>query len=136
MTFFSSFKAFHKRVMSQLISSLTTLVMMIGLVLLLAGGSPTDKAMAISFSDGPDMGTGFGSSFGSDVEHSDLSLSLAEFGNAGLVSYLPPGNAITDGRALLRYSLPIQNKPIRKVQGRSKKLLIFYGFKALGHCLL
>ncbi len=29
---------------------------------------------------------------------------------------LPPGNAITDGKALLRYSLPIQNKPIRAIQ--------------------
>ncbi|MGB6016562.1 MAG: peptidylprolyl isomerase [Nodosilinea sp.] len=33
-----------------------------------------------------------------------------------LVAYLPPGNAITDGRALLRYSLPIDNPDIRKVQ--------------------
>lgn len=33
-----------------------------------------------------------------------------------LVAYLPPGNAITDGRALLRYSLPIDNKDIRTVQ--------------------
>ncbi|MBW4467167.1 MAG: peptidylprolyl isomerase [Pegethrix bostrychoides GSE-TBD4-15B] len=29
---------------------------------------------------------------------------------------LPPGNAITDGKALLRYSLPIDNKPIRTIQ--------------------
>lgn len=29
---------------------------------------------------------------------------------------LPPGNAITDGKALLRYSLPIDNKPIRDIQ--------------------
>jgi peptidylprolyl isomerase len=29
---------------------------------------------------------------------------------------LPPGNAITDGKALLRYALPIENKPIRDVQ--------------------
>ncbi len=33
-----------------------------------------------------------------------------------LVAYLPPGNAITDGRALLRYSLPIDNSDIRTVQ--------------------
>lgn len=33
-----------------------------------------------------------------------------------LIAYLPPGNAITDGRALLRYSLPIDNKDIRRVQ--------------------
>ncbi|NJL49397.1 MAG: peptidylprolyl isomerase, partial [Leptolyngbyaceae cyanobacterium SM2_5_2] len=32
------------------------------------------------------------------------------------VAYLPPGNAITDGRALLRNSLPIDNPEIRKVQ--------------------
>ena len=30
---------------------------------------------------------------------------------------LPPGNAITDGAALLRYALPIDNKEIRAVQG-------------------
>lgn len=29
---------------------------------------------------------------------------------------LPPGNAITDGKALLRYALPIDNKPIRDLQ--------------------
>lgn len=29
---------------------------------------------------------------------------------------LPPGDAITDGKALLRYALPIDNKPIREVQ--------------------
>ena len=34
-----------------------------------------------------------------------------------LVAYLPPGNAITDGQALLRYALPIDNPEIRKVQG-------------------
>jgi peptidylprolyl isomerase len=39
---------------------------------------------------------------------------------AGLtpVSYagLPAGNAITDGKALLRYALPIDNKPVRQLQ--------------------
>ena len=30
---------------------------------------------------------------------------------------LPSGNAITDGKALLRYALPIDNQPIRNVQG-------------------
>lgn len=30
---------------------------------------------------------------------------------------LPAGNAITDGRALLRYALPIDNKPVRQLQG-------------------
>lgn len=29
---------------------------------------------------------------------------------------LPPGNAITDSKALLRYALPINNKPIREIQ--------------------
>ena len=33
-----------------------------------------------------------------------------------LIAGLPPGNAITDGGALLRYSLPIDNKEIRQVQ--------------------
>jgi peptidylprolyl isomerase len=32
------------------------------------------------------------------------------------VAYLPPGNAITDGRALLRYALPIDNSEIREIQ--------------------
>ena len=32
------------------------------------------------------------------------------------VAYLPPGNAITDGRALLRYSLPVDNNEIRDIQ--------------------
>ncbi|NEQ60496.1 MAG: peptidylprolyl isomerase [Moorea sp. SIO4A1] len=31
-------------------------------------------------------------------------------------SRLPGGNAITDGRALLRYGLPIDNQPVRKIQ--------------------
>jgi peptidylprolyl isomerase len=29
---------------------------------------------------------------------------------------LPPGNAITDGKALLRYALPIDNQPVRDLQ--------------------
>ena len=40
-------------------------------------------------------------------------LSMAAPAQAGL----PPGNAVTDGAALLRYSLPIDNPEIRKVQG-------------------
>ena len=32
-------------------------------------------------------------------------------------SRLPQGDPITDGRALLRYALPIENKPVRKIQG-------------------
>ncbi len=35
---------------------------------------------------------------------------------------LPPGNAITDGKALLRYALPIDNKPIRQVQADLENL--------------
>jgi len=35
---------------------------------------------------------------------------------SSLVAYLPPGNAITDGKALLRYSLPIDNEEIRTIQ--------------------
>ncbi|HEY9666256.1 MAG TPA: peptidylprolyl isomerase [Coleofasciculaceae cyanobacterium] len=31
-------------------------------------------------------------------------------------SRLPGGNAITDGKALLRYSLPIDNQPVREIQ--------------------
>lgn len=33
-----------------------------------------------------------------------------------VIAGLPPGNAVTDGAALLRYSLPIDNPEIRKVQ--------------------
>jgi peptidylprolyl isomerase len=32
------------------------------------------------------------------------------------VAGLPPGNAVTDARALLRLALPIQNEPIRQIQ--------------------
>jgi peptidylprolyl isomerase len=35
---------------------------------------------------------------------------------ASMLASLPPGNAITDGKALLRYSLPIDNKPVRELQ--------------------
>jgi peptidylprolyl isomerase len=35
---------------------------------------------------------------------------------------LPPGNAITDGKALLRYALPIDNKPIRDIQANLEGL--------------
>jgi peptidylprolyl isomerase len=38
------------------------------------------------------------------------------------VAYLPPGNAITDGKALLRYALPIENKDIRKIQKQLEDL--------------
>lgn len=35
---------------------------------------------------------------------------------------LPPGNAITDGKALLRYALPIDNKPIRDLQSNLESI--------------
>ncbi|CDM93466.1 MULTISPECIES: peptidylprolyl isomerase [Limnospira] len=37
-------------------------------------------------------------------------------------SVLPAGNAITDGKALLRYALPIDNEPIRKFQGSLEEI--------------
>jgi peptidylprolyl isomerase len=42
-----------------------------------------------------------------------------DFGNnqPARESRLPVGNAITDGKALLRYSLPIENQQVRDVQG-------------------
>lgn len=43
-------------------------------------------------------------------------LTLSSVGVCGKAQALPPGNAITSGQALLRYSLPIDNEPIRKVQ--------------------
>ena len=48
-----------------------------------------------------------------------LSLSLVCFGGnaeAARPNRLPVGNAITDGKALLRYALPIENQPIRDIQ--------------------
>jgi peptidylprolyl isomerase len=41
---------------------------------------------------------------------------LGTVGWASPVFALPPGNAITDGKALLRYSLPIDNEPVRELQ--------------------
>ncbi len=43
-----------------------------------------------------------------------LLLSLAAGVNAATL--LPSGNAITDGQAILRYALPIDNKPVRDLQ--------------------
>jgi len=51
-----------------------------------------------------------------------LSLGLSgawwDFGNnqPARESRLPVGNAITDGKALLRYALPIDNQPVREIQ--------------------
>ncbi|PSB07918.1 peptidylprolyl isomerase [filamentous cyanobacterium CCP1] len=41
---------------------------------------------------------------------------LSVVGWASPAVALPPGNAITDGKALLRYSLPIDNEPVRNIQ--------------------
>jgi peptidylprolyl isomerase len=43
-------------------------------------------------------------------------LSVGMMGAAKRPSSLPAGNAITDGQALLRYALPIDNKPVRELQ--------------------
>lgn len=48
-----------------------------------------------------------------------LGLSFVCFGGsaeAARPNRLPVGNAITDGKALLRYALPIENQPIRDIQ--------------------
>jgi peptidylprolyl isomerase len=44
-----------------------------------------------------------------------LGISTAEWTPSSSAA-LPSGNAITDGRALLRYALPIDNQPVRKLQ--------------------
>ncbi|MFM7408164.1 MAG: peptidylprolyl isomerase [Cuspidothrix sp.] len=44
-----------------------------------------------------------------------LALSTVEWTPTSNAS-LPAGNAITDGKALLRYALPIDNQPVRKLQ--------------------
>jgi len=45
-----------------------------------------------------------------------LTLSVGLCGAVKRPSSLPAGNAITDGKALLRYALPIDNKPVRELQ--------------------
>lgn len=48
-----------------------------------------------------------------------LGLSAARWNSydmSTLISSLPAGNAITDGKALLRYALPIDNQPVRQMQ--------------------
>ncbi|MDX2242501.1 MAG: peptidylprolyl isomerase [Leptolyngbyaceae cyanobacterium bins.302] len=40
------------------------------------------------------------------------------------ISRLPAGNAITDGRALLRYALPIDNKPVRDLQASLEDIAV------------
>lgn len=120
MTSFYRFKKFHKRVVSNAFSPIAKVAMVTGMVLSLAFGTLTGQAIAASGIDA-EMGTGLGS----DVAQSFLGRELSSLDSAGLISYLPPGNAITDGRALLRYSLPIDNKPIRKVQGQIEEISNF-----------
>ncbi|NMG07337.1 peptidylprolyl isomerase [Brasilonema sp. UFV-L1] len=45
-----------------------------------------------------------------------LGISTAGCTSSSSAGLLPAGNAITDGNALLRYSLPIDNKPVRQLQ--------------------
>jgi peptidylprolyl isomerase len=45
-----------------------------------------------------------------------LSLGLSAAKGGGVNTLLPAGNAITDGRALLRNALPIDNPPVRELQ--------------------
>lgn len=45
-----------------------------------------------------------------------LAASLGIAGWTGAAIALPPGNAVTDGKALLRNALPINNKPVRDLQ--------------------
>ena len=45
-----------------------------------------------------------------------LSLGISATWCPSSFAALPPGNAITDGKALLRYSLPLDNKPVRQLQ--------------------
>ncbi|MEG5000227.1 peptidylprolyl isomerase [Microcoleus sp. B4-D4] len=45
-----------------------------------------------------------------------LSLSFSEVSHAKRPSSMPAGNAITDGRALLRLALPIDNQTVRELQ--------------------
>ena len=42
----------------------------------------------------------------------------------GLSAGLPAGNAITDGKAILRYALPIDNKPVREMQGSLEDIAV------------
>ncbi|HEY9649011.1 MAG TPA: peptidylprolyl isomerase [Chroococcidiopsis sp.] len=51
------------------------------------------------------LSLGLGSAFWSGSANASL-----------LIASLPAGNAITDGRAILRYALPIDNKPVRQMQ--------------------
>jgi peptidylprolyl isomerase len=51
-----------------------------------------------------------------------LALGLSAVWWSSPVSALPPGNAITDGKALLRYGLPIDNKPVRELQANLENM--------------
>jgi peptidylprolyl isomerase len=65
-----------------------------------------------------------------------VALSLSGLGWTEAAIALPPGNAVTDGKALLRNALPIDNKPVRDLQAsfetmtyalRSRKLASLKG---------
>jgi peptidylprolyl isomerase len=49
-------------------------------------------------------------------------LFLGQVAQAARDSVLPAGNAVTDGRALLMYGLPIDNQAVRRLQGSLEKL--------------
>ncbi|KST62753.1 peptidylprolyl isomerase [Mastigocoleus testarum] len=46
-----------------------------------------------------------------------LGISTIGWTPSSLAGLLPSGNPISDGKALLRYALPIDNQPVRKLQG-------------------
>lgn len=49
-------------------------------------------------------------------------LFLSQVAQAARDSVLPAGNAVTDGKALLMYGLPINNQPVRRLQASLEKL--------------
>src|SRR5579883_3025461 len=51
-------------------------------------------------------------------------LSLGLCAAAGRPSSLPAGNPITDGKALLRYALPIDNAPVRQLQSSLEDIAV------------
>jgi peptidylprolyl isomerase len=73
------------------------------------------RAMALTLSTALALGGLLGGLLGGAVPAQASLLNPA--GLATVLATLPPGNAVTDGAALLRYALPIENKEIRQVQG-------------------
>ncbi|MCU0525033.1 MAG: peptidylprolyl isomerase [Elainella sp. Prado103] len=85
-------------------------------------GNPLRKDMAVGINGKsnlqPNLQRKLASAFRAFLQ---LSFALLIFlswsgGWAPVAAALPPGNAITDGKALLRYALPIDNKAIRDIQ--------------------